>query len=214
MVSNRPLISNSSSPSTIFLMILSSAPFTTGITVASMFNHFFQFLSQEQVLIFLLAFFQFYSVICRDSKVNNMVGSLLLLTIIRTGRLAEVGWSVCLWKSQKSFCVSFSITDSGLYINHLFVWWNFNFLHSFQWSILPYQSCLALYSFRDNFLHSLIMWLIVSSNRHLLFCYVVSILAFIWLVLIALFCAAVRRHLVFLLRFASLNHLQVFSCAI
>ena len=47
-------------------------------------------------------------------------------------------------------------------------------------------------------LHSLIMWLIILSlspyNLHLLFCCVLSILAVIWLVLMALFCAAIRRN--------------------
>ena len=49
------------------------------------------------------------------------------------------------------------------------------------------------------------MWLIVSSksphNPHLLFCCVVSILALIRLVLMALFCATIRRDSISLLRF-------------
>ena len=39
-----------------------------------------------------------------------------LLIIIRSGRLAEIWWSVCISKSQRRLCVSFSRTDSGLYI--------------------------------------------------------------------------------------------------
>ena len=62
-------------------------------------------------------------------------------------------------------------------------------------------------------LHSLNMWLIVSSllthYLHLLFCCVLSILALIWLVLIALFCVAIRGDLVSLLRFSFLCHVQV-----
>ena len=65
--------------------------------------------------------------------------------------------------------------------------------------------CLVLYSFCANFLHSLIKWLIVSSlsphSLHLLFCWVLSILALIWLVLMELFCAAIRRDSVSLLTF-------------
>ena len=54
------------------------------------------------------------------------------------------------------------------------------------------------------------MWLMVSSlsphNLHLLFCCILSILALIWLVLIALFCVAIRRDSISLLRFPFLSH--------
>ena len=69
--------------------------------------------------------------------------------------------SVCSSKSQRSLCIS--RTNVGLCIYHLFVWWNLTFLHTSQWITLPAQSCLALYSFYANLLHSLIMWLMVSS---------------------------------------------------
>ena len=39
----------------------------------------------------------------------------------------------------------------------MFIWSNFNFLHSSQWITFPTQSCLVLYSFRINLLHSLII---------------------------------------------------------
>ena len=85
-------------------------------------------------------------------------------------------------------------------------------MHISQWIPLPTQSCLALYSF----LHSPIMWLMVSSmsshSLHLLFCCVLSILALIWLVLMALFCAAIRRDSVALLKSLFLSHIQVLSC--
>ena len=63
------------------------------------------------------------------------------------------------------------------------LWSNLNFLYISQWTTLPTQSCLALYSFYANLLHSLIIWLIVSSlsphSLHLLFSCVLSILALI-----------------------------------
>ena len=66
------------------------------------------------------------------------------------------------------------------------------------------------FHFWTNLLHSLIMWLIVSSlslhNRHLLFCCVLSNLALIWLVLMVLFCVAIRRDSVSLLRFPFLSY--------
>ena len=114
--------------------------------------------------------------------------------------------SPCMW----------SRTDVGLRIYYLFVSSNFNSLHNSQWITLPTQSCLFLYSFCANLLHSLIMWLMVSSlsphNQHLLFCCVLSILALIWLVLMALSCAAIRSDSVSLLRVPFLCHIHVFLC--
>ena len=125
-----------------------------------------------------------------------------LLIIIRSDLLAEIRWSVCMPKSQRSLCVSFSRTGAGLCIYHLLVWSNLNFLHISQWITLPTQS--------------FIMWLIVSSlsqhSLHLLFCWVLSILALIWLVLMALPCAAIRRDSASLLRLLFLSQVQVFSC--
>ena len=64
-------------------------------------------------------------------------------------------------KSHRSLWMSSSMTGAGLCIYHLLVWSNLNFLHISQWITLPTQSCLALYSFCANLLHSLIMWLII-----------------------------------------------------
>ena len=56
---------------------------------------YFRFSSKVLVLTLLFAFFQFYSVVNRDSKVHNSAGYLfLLLILIRPGRLAEIRWSV------------------------------------------------------------------------------------------------------------------------
>ena len=142
--------------------------------------------------------------------------SFLLLIIIRSGLLADNRWSVCMSKSHRSLCVSFSRTGAGLCIYHLLVWSDLNFLHISQWITLPTQSCLVLYSFCANLLHSFIMWLIISSlsphSLYLLFCWVLSILTLIWLVLLALFGAAIRKDSVSLLKFPFLSHVQVFWC--
>ena len=159
----------------------------------------FQFPSKVEVLILLFTLYQFYSVISWESKVDNFANSLFffLLIIIRFGLLTEIRWSVCMSKSHRNLCVSFSRTGAGLCIYHLLVWSIFNFLHINKWITLPTQSCLVLYSFCANLLHPLIMWLIFSSlsphSLHLLFCRVESILALIWLVLMVLSCAAIRR---------------------
>ena len=91
----------------------------------------------------------------RNGKVH-----FFLLTITRSGRLAEIWWSVCILKSQRSLCISFSRKDSGLCIHHLFVWSNFNFLYNFQCITLPTQSCLVLYS-----LCTIIIIIIIYSLR-------------------------------------------------
>ena len=219
MVSTRPPTSKSSSSFNNPLVTMPKAPITIGIIVTFMFHSFFQFSSKVEVLIFLFTFFQFYSVVSRDRKVDNFADFLFfffLLIIIRSGLLVEIRWSVCISKSHRSLYLSFSRTGAELCIYHLLAWSNLNFLHISHWITLPTQSCLALYSFCANLLHSLITWLMVSSlspySLHLLFCYVLSILTLIWLVLKALFCAAIRRDSVSLLKFPFLSHVLVLSC--
>ena len=62
------------------------------------------------------------------------------------------------------------------------------------------------------------MWLIVSSlslhNLHLLFCCILSTFALTYLVLMTLFCAAIRRDSISLLRLPFLSRVNVFSCEI
>ena len=152
------------------------APITISIIVTFMFHSFFQFSCKVEVLIHHFIFFQFYSMISSDSKIDNFAYSLfffLLLIIIRSGYLAEIRWSVCMSKFHRILCVSFSRIGAGLCIYHLLVWSNLNFLHISQWISLPTQSCLHLYSFCANLMHSIIVWLIVSSlsphSIHLLF---------------------------------------------
>ena len=119
--------------------------------------------------------FDSHSVVCRDGEVqySAFFFFVCLLTMTRSGRLAVIMWAVCISKSQKSSCVSFSRSDSCLYIYHLIEGSNFNFLHNSLWITFPTQSCLVLYSNCANLLHPLIMWVIVSSllphNLHLLF---------------------------------------------
>ena len=130
---------------------------------------------------------------------------------MRSGLLAGIRWSVCIrviYESHTSLCESFSRTGAGLCIYYLFVWSNWNFLHISQWITLPTQSCLALYSFCANLLHSPIIWLIVSSlsphSLHLLCCCVLSILALILLLLLLLFYAFVsfsHKRLIFVFFF-------------
>ena len=174
------LISKSSSPFTSFLRIVPTALITIGITVTFMFHSFFNSQARSKYL----TFFQFYSLVKQNPHFHQFF---FVLIITRSGRLVEIRWSVCISKPQRSLCVSFSRTDSRLCVYHLFVWSNLNFWQNSEWITFPTQLCLVLYSLCANLLHSLIMWLIVSSlstyNQHLLFCCILSILALIWSVL-------------------------------
>ena len=94
MVSIPPIISKISSPYTISLLTVSRVPITIGINITFMFQSFFQFSSKVQVLIFHFAFFQFYSVVSRDSKVHNSASSLffccwLFLVLVVWPRLVD-----------------------------------------------------------------------------------------------------------------------------
>ena len=109
----------------------------------SFFSHSFSFIlwsagTAKSTILHVLFFFLFFFF------------SFFLLIIIRSGLLAAIRRSVCMSKSHRSLCVSFSRTDAGLCLYHLFVWSNFNFLHISQWISLPTEFCA-------NLLHSLIM---------------------------------------------------------
>ena len=173
IVSTRPLISKSSSPFNNPLVTVPKAQITIGIIVTFMFHSFFNSLARSRYLSFFSFSFNFTQWSARTAKSTILQVIFFLFIIISSGHLAEIRWSVSMSKFHRSSWISFSRTDSGLYISHLFVWSSLNFLHSSQWITLPTQSYLVLYSFCANLLHSLITWLIVSflspHNLHLLF---------------------------------------------
>ena len=193
IVSTRPPTSKSSRPFNNPLVIVPKAPIAIGTIITFMFHSFFNSLARSRYLSFFSHSFSFILWSAGTAKSTILQILFFLLIIIRSGLPADIRWSVCMSKSHRSLCVSFS--GAGLCIYHLLVW--SNFLHISQWITLPTQSCLVLYSFCANLLHSLFMWLIVLSlsphSLHLLFCWVLSILALIWLVLMVLSCAAIKR---------------------
>ena len=81
MGSTGPPNSKSSSPFTNPFVTFPKAPSTMGINVAFMFHSFFQFPSKVEVLLLLFAFFKFYSVVSRDSKVGNCVFSIFFFFV-------------------------------------------------------------------------------------------------------------------------------------
>ena len=212
IVSTRPPTSKSSRPFNNSLVIVPNTPITIGTIITFMFHSFFNSLARSKYLSFFSLSFRIILWSAGTAKSTVLQILFFLLIIMRSGLLAGIWWSVCILKSHRSLCESFS----RLCIYHLFVWSNWNFLHISQWITLPTQLYLTLYSFCANLLHSLIMWLIISSlsphSLHLLFCCVLSILALIWLVLMALSCVSIRRDSVSLLRFPFLSQVQVFWC--
>ena len=133
MVYTCPLISKSTSPFINPLITVLSSSIKLGIMVPFMFHSFFSSQVRSRYLSFFSPLFQFYPVISQKGKVLYSAGSLFfLLSITRSGCLAEIRWSVCVSKSQRILYISFSRMDSGLCIYHLFVWSNLNFLHNFE----------------------------------------------------------------------------------
>ena len=94
MVSTRSPSSRSISLFNNPFVTVSKVPITIGIIVIFMFRSlfvFFQFTCKVEVLMVLFTFFQFYSLVSRDSKVNSFANShFLLLIIIKSGLLAEI----------------------------------------------------------------------------------------------------------------------------
>ena len=98
MVSTRPPTSKSSSPFNNPLDIVPKAPITIGRIVTFMFHSFFDSLARSRYLSF-FPFFQFYSVVSRDSKstvLQILFFFFFLLIIIWSGLLAEIRRSVCM----------------------------------------------------------------------------------------------------------------------
>ena len=75
MVSTHPLISKSSSLYTNPFVTVPRASIIIDIIATFMFHSFFQIPSNVEVFIPLFTFFQFHSVVCRDSKVHNFTSS-------------------------------------------------------------------------------------------------------------------------------------------
>ena len=138
MVSTHPPTSKSSKPFNNPLVTVPKALITIGIIVTCMFHSFFYSQARSRYSSFFHILSALFSGQQRQQSPQFCKFSFFfLLVIIRSGLLAEIRWFVCMSKSHRSLCVSFSRTDAGLYIYHLFVWSNFIFLHIAQWIILP-----------------------------------------------------------------------------
>ena len=112
--------------------------------VTFMFHSFFNSLSSSRYLSFFTHFFRFILWSAGTAKSTILQILFFLLIIIGCGLLAGIRWSLCLLKSHRSLCVSFSRTSAWLCIYHLLVWSNLNFLYISQWITLPTQSVSRL----------------------------------------------------------------------
>ena len=119
MVSTRPPTSKSSRPFNNPLVTVPKASITISIIVTFMFHSFFNPLARSRYLSLFSHSFNFilWSAGIAKSTILQIFFFFFffLLIIIRSGLLAEMRWSVCIWKSHRSLCVSFSRTDAGYY---------------------------------------------------------------------------------------------------
>ena len=98
MVSTWPIFSKFSCPFTNALVAVPRASITNCITVTFMFHSFFQFLFQRYLSIFSLSFnFTLWSSGTEKSTILQVL--FFLWIIIRSGRLDDIRWSVCIPKS-------------------------------------------------------------------------------------------------------------------
>ena len=113
MVSTRPPTSKSSCPFNNPLVIVLKAPITVGIIVTFMFHSFFNALARSRYLSLFSNSFSFILWSAGTAKSTILQIFFFLLVIIRSGLLTEIRWSVCIPKSHRSLCLSFSRTGAG-----------------------------------------------------------------------------------------------------
>ena len=92
-VSTRPLAVKSSSPFSNPFVTVPKAPITIGIIVTFMFHRFFfQFPRKVEAFILLFTFFQFYSVVSRDSNADNFANSIIIIYFSRVFHISISWW--------------------------------------------------------------------------------------------------------------------------
>ena len=133
-VSTNTVISKSSNPCTNHLLTVPRAPITFGIIVTFMFYSFFTSPKRCRYIFLFTYSFNFTLLPAGTAKSIILQVICFLLIIIRSSRLAEIRWPVCIQKFQKSLCISFSRTDSRRCIYYYLLirgfhisvsWWSF-----------------------------------------------------------------------------------------
>ena len=106
------------------LVTVPNAPITIGTIVTFMFHSFFISLARLRYLFFFSLSFRFILWSAGTAMSTILQILIFLLIIMRSGLLAWIKRSVCMLKSHRSLCESFSRTGFGLCIYHLLVWSN------------------------------------------------------------------------------------------
>ena len=125
------------------LVAVPRAPNTISIIVTFMFHNFFN--SHARSMYFSLFSLSFNFTLLSAETVKSTILQVLSFYWLLQGLVVWPRLNdpfVC--QNPRRICSSFSRTDVGSGIYHLFVWSNFNFLHNSQWITLPTQSCLVL----------------------------------------------------------------------
>ena len=116
IVFTRPPTSKSSRPFNNPLVTVPNAPITISTIVTFMFHSFFNSLARSRYLSFFSLSFRFILWSAGTAKSTILQILFLLLIIMRSGLLVGIRWSVCMLKSHRSLCESFSRTGAGLCI--------------------------------------------------------------------------------------------------
>ena len=99
-----------------------------------------------QVFVYLFTFFDFHSEVHQNGKIRKKANSLFLLFSTKPGLLVGIRWSIYNSKSSWISWVFFAWTDSGLFIYHLVVESNFNFLSNSYPVVSGYVLLLCLFA--------------------------------------------------------------------
>ena len=110
IVSTHPPTSKSSRPFNNPLVIVPKAPITIGTIVTFMFHSFFNSLARSRYLSFFSLSFRFILWSAGTAKLTI----LQILFFFVDYYKVWIKWSVCMLKSYRSLCVSFSRTGAGL----------------------------------------------------------------------------------------------------
>ena len=116
IVSTSPLTSKFSRLFNNPLVMVPNTPITIGTIVTFMFHSFFKSPSRLRYLYFFSHSFSFILWSARTAKSTILQILFFFMIIIRSGLLSEIRWSVCMSKSHRWLCVSFSRTGAALCI--------------------------------------------------------------------------------------------------
>ena len=122
MVFTRPLIYKSPCLFINLVVTVPRAPITIGINVVCMFSSFFNFQPKSRYLsLFHLLSILFCGKLGQQQSQQFCKFSFYFVDYYKVWSSAEIRRSVSMLKSHRGLCVSFSRTDAGLCVCHLFV---------------------------------------------------------------------------------------------